>query len=344
MKFPIMMKNLRDLRREKTFVLLMLLMVFILLSVSILVATVAFIYNPEFLISEPIKAGIIGGSDIFDPLMGHQKLELVAYSAGAEARALSDFDEGSLDAVIRVQQAGPPAIIHLTVPNDPIAASVFLSIVKPRLEQAEFQLQDDRGALGGAVWPSQIEFRYPPVKGADTLFEIILGFMLPLIILVPAFVLGNLFVDNISQEFEEKNSEVLFSAVSPRRYVHEYLLMGLLINAALVAIFLLVISLRFRFLQNLIPVYLYANLFCSVLLLFSMMIVFIFRKKDISQIVYSFGILSIFLLSPFFIASPLHAITEMLLGKTVLFSFAVLAALAIVFYILVQAVLRKHYY
>ncbi|MFW5746074.1 MAG: ABC transporter permease [Nanoarchaeota archaeon] len=346
-RLPIMSKALADLRREKTIILLMILLAFILLSVSVLVATVTFVYNPEYLLDEPLKVGVVDSPQLFLGSLRSSKIQIVQLSS--HEMAMEQFQSGDVDGLFLVQQkAGPdqPAIVRVVVPEDPVRSSIFMSLAKPLLEDIESRLQERMRNSVDLIWMHEVQFALPRIKGAHTIFEIIIGLLLPLIILVPSFILGNLFVDNVSQEFEEQNMQLIIAATSPMRFIHEYLLMGMLMNIFFVTIFLFIIFLRFDFILNAIPIFLYAMLFCSFILIFSLLSTFVFRKKEVAQIVYSFGILSIFLLSPFFRFSPLHTIADMLLGNIigVGYNILALAVVIIILYGMLRAFVRVRYY
>jgi hypothetical protein len=343
-RFPVIAKNLSDIRREKTFLLLMALLLFILISISILVATVALVYNPEYLVQEPMHIGTLDDSGLYNRLIRHSKVELHTYAAMTDAQIA--FDESDIDAILYVSDQGPPVILNIVLPSDRVKSTVLLSIIKSVMEREEYELQEDRHVVRDAVWPSGIRYAGYGARGIDVLFEIIIGFMIPLIILIPGFVIGNMFIDNISQEFEEGNVDLIFSSASPLRYIHEYLLLGLIVNTVLVSLFLVVLFLRFSFLESFAEVLVYGTFFSLGVLLFSLLSVFLFQKKDIAQIVYSFGILTIFMLSPFFFLSPLQTLTGFLLGYggAGLWGFAPVVVIVILLYGILRWYLGRLYY
>jgi len=349
-KLPVATKYLQDLWREKTILLFFGLLLFIVLSVSLLLLTLSFVYNPDALLTQPLAIGIIGSSPVYGPLLAHPKINLYQYSS--LSAALVDFDNGTLSAIFSTRNVNGVTVVDAVLPSSPVTSAVVLSISKDVFGDAEERLEKLRINDPQYVWPYQISSNADSgdstsaVRGADTLFALILGLIIPLFVLIPAFVIGNLFVDTLTQEIEQKLHQSLFSAISPMRYIGEYLLFGVLANIFVVFIFVGLLFLRFSFVAHFGLVLTYAFLFGLLLFLFSMNCSFFFKRKEVAQTVYSFGVVAIFLLSPFFSLSPLFVLTELLLGNTLLFptSIALLVSGCILLLFLLYYKLHKEYY
>jgi len=121
-------------------------------------------------------------------------------------------------------------------------------------------------------------------------------------------------VDNIAEDFERKNNQVLFTAYNPLRYVGEVFLFGLVLNTVLVVILQSILYLRFSFLVQPLLVFLYGLLFFMLVAQIAALFVFIFKTKMVSQLAYSFAILSLFLFSPYVSWMPVKTMSLAKLG------------------------------
>jgi hypothetical protein len=348
-RFPIVNRNLKSLMREKTFILLVLLLLFIILTMSILIFTVMFLFNPQFLSQEDIKIGVlVNDTGLPFELRGIDGIDYIQKNTSEELSQL--FNEGELDAIIVTQETrdfdADPLILNIIVIEDPLKQSVALSLLKPALEKAESRFQSERDAISGAVWQADISFGRVPISGADTLYQTIFSVMLPLILIIPIFLIGNLFVDMISQEKEEGNMPIILSVISPIRYMHEFIIQAVVINSILTIVFLLLLKSRFFFIENIFLTFIYLMIFLIPITLLSIFYSFAFEKIEVSQLLYTFTILSIFLFSPFFTFSPNYVITELLLGhvENAIPGIAVAIGLSVVLYVWMRFYLQRLYY
>ncbi len=352
-RLPITTKYVQDLWRERTILLFFGLLLFIALSVSLLLLTLSFIYNPDALLAQPLSIGIVGSSPVYASLLTHPKINLYQYYNLSDA--LADFDNSSLAAVFSTHDENGVTVVDAILPSSPVTSAVVLSISKDVFDDAEERLERLRIIDPQFVWPYQITGSggrsngagsSSSSRGADTLFALILGLIIPLFVLIPAFVIGNMFVDTLTQEFEQKLHQSLFCAISPLRYVAEYLVFGAVANIFVVFVFVGILFLRFSFVEHFGLVLLYAFVFGILLFLFAMNCSFFFRRKEVAQTVYSFGVVALFLLSPFFTLSPIFTLTELLLGNTGLFfiSLGILAVGCLLLFGLLYYRLKKEYY
>lgn len=348
--FPIVSRNLQRLWKEKTFVLLIALLLFILLSMSILISVVVFLFNPQYLTQEDIKVAILTDNVLPTELFDSRDIDFIEHQSIVSARLA--FENHSVDAIIYDETyleekiVTQPQILELIVTEDPLQQSLVLSLLKPQLESAESQLQNERDVIPNAIWQSEVRFSTRLLQGTDTIYEAILSLMIPLMLLIPIFLIGNLFVDSVSQEFEEGAMENILVTISPLRYVYEHIIEAVMLNGALTIAFLALINLRFGFIQNEVLVFIYTLSFLFPIVLLALLVTFMFKKKEVGQLIYSFSILAIFLLSPFTQYGPTYIITELLLGRTDLFlpGIAIIFASTVILFGGLKYYLNKEYY
>lgn len=307
MRFPVFFKQLRDLWREKTFLLVIGLILFVMLSLSLLIAVTAFVYNPEFLADEPVKVAYVGTEDI------------TSYNAKIQwglfpdmDTALEAFYDGTVDGVVH-QQPGDLLLFDVVLPNNPVKKSLLSALLKDTFQKLEDAVLSQQEILP-MISPADIRTQNVPIRGLDKIYEILFGFALPLFLLIPLFLIGNLFVDNISEDFERKNNALLFSSYNPLRYIHQTLAFGAVINVILVLAIQLVMFKRFSFLTNEWIVFGYVLLFFGIIAQLAILFAFIFKTKTPAQLSYSFSVLTIFLFSPYVMHFPIKTISISMLG------------------------------
>ena len=344
-KFPIVSRNISNLIKERTFVLLLLLLFFIIISMGVLISVVVFLFNPQFLVTESIPVGILENQEVLPDILRIQSFEFISFLTLDDA--ILAFENATIDAIIyEIDQEASPRILELIVVSDSLKQSLILSLLKRPLERAESRLHFASGSLENVIHDVQIRFSTTPLSGTNTIYEAILGLMIPLLLLIPIFLIGNLFVDSVSQEFEEGNMDIILSTISPLRYIYEHVLQAVILNSLLSALFIFFITLRFPYIENQFLLFVYAQLFLLPIILLSLGISFIFKKKDVSQLLYSFIILALFVISPFLTVGPTYIITDLLLGSLTYFFLGVVFIIATtaVLYTILRFMLSKEYY
>jgi hypothetical protein len=347
-QFPIVRRNFSQLIKERTFVLLILLLLFVVLTASILVSILIVIFNPQFLVTDKIDVGIVIGDSIPRELLDVTQFSFTSYSSVDEA--LFAFDTGEVNVVVLTQAMretlDDPLILDIILPEDVLKQSLFLSLAKPALHKAERRYQAQREAIDDALWSSQVTFNRAPLSGLHIMYEAIVGMMIPFLLLIPIFLIGNLFIDSVSQEFEEGNMQILFTSVSPLRYIFEHVIVAVLLNWLLLGMFLGLLWLRFSFLENYLSIFFYNTLLLLPVVIFSLFLVFYFQKKETAQLCYTFVVLVIFVLSPFFSFGPTFVLTEFLVGNTSfhILGFSVVLFMTLLSYVLLYWYVKKEYY
>jgi ABC-type Na+ efflux pump permease subunit len=345
---PILSRNFKQLFKERTFMLLVLLLLFVVLTASILVSILIVIFNPQFLVTDDIAVGVLVNDSLPRELLDVRQFDFIAYDSKEDAQFA--FDVGNVSALIFVQTArqnySDPIVLDMIITDEPLKQSLFLSLSKPALQKAEDRYQEQRGAVSGSIWSSQVLFNRPPLNGLHIMYEAIVGMMIPFLLLIPIFLIGNLFIDSVSQEFEEGNMQILFTSVSPLRYIHEHILQAILLNGVLLSLFLGLLALRFSFLENFASIFLYNTLFLIPVVIFALLLVFIFKKKETAQLSYTFAVLAIFVISPFVSFGPTFVLTEYLVGNTAFHIFGVLFALilGLLSYTWLYIYVKREYY
>ncbi len=348
-----MLRNMNQLRKEKTFILLVLLLIFIVITASILISVLLVIFNPQMLVSENIQVGVVSDHQVPRELTDVRRFEYTVFAN--ESEAFANFANNTVSALILQNKNAnnsnaigytEPFILDIIVGTDPLAESLFLALLKPALQRSEERYQFQRAILPDAIWPNQVDFGRTPQNGLHILFETIITLMIPFLLLIPIFLIGNLFVDSVSQEFEEGNMPILLTATSPLKYVHEHILQAFVINTVILGAFLLLLKARFAYLENMWSIYLYNSILLIPIILFALALVFVFQKKETAQLAYTFGVLAIFVLSPFFSFSPTIVIAEYLAGNTSfhLEGLLFVILLSIISYLTMRRYLRKNYY
>lgn len=301
---PIVRKIFSDLFRERTIVFIIGILLFVTISMGLVLSTATLIFNPQLLSKTPMAVGVVNVT------LRATSFETTQYAS--YEKALQAFDEHKIDAV--VYQTGISedglAQVTLTVPSDPVKSAVATSVIKQSLLDYDLLLRQEQDQSLPIV---RTRFM---AQGSKILFETLMSFIIPFLILIPLFFMGNLLIDIISEEYEKKTINYLFLARGNFFVWLEHALAGWFLGIVLCAFFLVALKITLPFLQNIFIIFMYSSLIGFLLCVLSILAVALFRKKDICQTVYSFSLLTLFLLTPFLPLGPVFIITDLLLGNS----------------------------
>lgn len=302
-------KELRSIAREKTIVLAIVIQLIIAsLSSVILVGLMSF-YDPGTIGQNSgvqLKVGIVGDGDsrLLDYLRS-ARATTVVYAGPDEAQR--DFQDGRLDVVIYVPplQQGVTEM-KLFLPRSDSKSTVILMVLKEPLKKYENYLRQANG----------VEVKYTELRGrASTTYEFLYSFIIPMLMLFPAFIAGSIMIDTISEEFENKTLETLLSApVALRDMIGAKLAAAVFI--AIVQCFLWSILLFFNriYIHNLPSVLALAAIIATFVALGSALLSLYFKDRERSQFIYSVLLITVASLSYLASPSPIGLLTRLAAG------------------------------
>ncbi|MGM5485094.1 MAG: ABC transporter permease [Nanobdellota archaeon] len=330
---PVLRKIMNDLLKEKTFVFVLLLQVFLVLSMTVILNFTGVFFNPESMIEDEVNIGVIGKGAFSEYLAG-EKTSITYYTSQTEA--LDEFREGKTDAVVDEVRGPIPSVLKLYLPESKLKSSVVMSVMKERLESFEDerrnQLFDEP-----SIRLSQVSVNGGRSKGSEHIFEVLYGFLIPFLFLVPIFLIGSLIIDNVSEEIESGTMSLLLTATSLRRFILETVAAALIITFLQVFLWLILITVKGILVSEVLLMLSYILVFSLFIFAVASSLSLFLRNKTRTQLVYSIIVMFISITPGLFFFNPVNVLSKSAIGVEMpsLISFLIPLALAgALFYIM----------
>lgn len=230
--FEIVKKDLKLMFRERTFVSIVLLIVFVAGISSVVTFGLILLYNPDYL-------GFYGSSKV--AVVGECFIE----SCYDERTAMKLFKSGRVDAVLIVSDFNGIKYVDVIVPDDEIKAAQVLSYVKKLLTEYEEGLRDVYGVpnLELKVYSGSREVEIP--SGSSTVFKFIYLILIPLLSITTAVVAAGMAIDSVCEEIQSRSIEVLLSTpLTPFKISISKITSPMIFSSLLTALWLLLLALN----------------------------------------------------------------------------------------------------
>ena len=302
-------KEIRAIGKEKTIVLAIVIQLIIAsLSSVILIGLMSF-YDPGTIgqnTNIKLNVGIIGAENaqlIQDLRRAHVN---TTYYDNPEV-AQQAFAGGSLDAVIYVPQyTGGPMDLKLFLPESDSRSTVILMVLKEPLKKFENQLRTAQG----------VDIKYADVTGrSSTTYEFLFSFIVPMLMLFPAFIAGSIVIDTLSEEFESKTIDTLLAApVALKDMIAGKLAASIFIAVVQCILWSILLSFNRIYIQNVVLVIVMAGLIAAFVAAGSALIALYFKDRERSQFIYSVLLITVASLSYLVEPSPIGLITRLATG------------------------------
>jgi len=216
-------KESQDILKNRIYILVVFVQVFILLGTFGIAIASSIASDPALLdqygVTSVLKVGVsdnIKGTELEKDLLD-QKLQLVYY------KNISDAQKFLGTSLVAVVDVNPPGSLNVTVNTD--TSNVFYPVVSTKVNNAvnEYQLQKKLESTG--LNTTEIQKTLNPVNlqvvnlnenhqanlalNSSYFVEIMYGFIVPFILLLPFFLASNIVTDSVVGERERKTFEVL---------------------------------------------------------------------------------------------------------------------------------------
>lgn len=230
--FEIVKKDMKLMFRERTFVSIVLLIVFVAGISSVVTFGLILLYNPDYL-------GFYGTSKV--AVVGECFIE----SCYDERTAMELFKSKRVDAVLIVSDFSGIKYVDVIVPDDEIKAAQVLSYVKKLLTEYEEVLRDVYGVpnLELKVYSGSREVEVP--SGSSTVFKFIYLILIPLLSITTAVVAAGMAIDSVCEEIQSRSIEVLLSTpLTPFKISISKVASPMIFSSLITALWLLLLALN----------------------------------------------------------------------------------------------------
>lgn len=305
----ILNKEIRAVRKEKTIMLAIIIQLLIAsLSSVILVGLMSF-YDPSSIGQNTninMKIGITG--DFQSPLTKMlQESHIRTFPFSDQASAEEAFNKGSIDAIMHIP-LGSQGItdMQLYLPESDSKSTVILMVLKEPLKKYENYLREENGVL----------VSYSDIKGRpNTTYEFLYTFIIPMLMLFPAFIAGSIVIDTLSEEFENNTLDTLLAApISLNEMLAGKLTAAVFIAAVQCALWPVLLYFNRIYIENIVPVLLLAIIIAAFISISSAIISIYFKDRERSQFIYSIALMVAGSVSYFLDPSPFSLMSRLAAG------------------------------
>lgn len=302
-------KEVNAVLKERTIVLAILIQLIIAsLSSVILVGLISF-YDPETIGDNSnikIKVGLIGDGN--NPLVGYLQekgisVKLYALPGNAE----EDFKKGAIDAILYLQgDRGSIVDMKLYLPKSDSRATVLLMVLKDPLQKYENYLRENNG----------ITLLSTNVDGkSGTTYEFLYTFIVPMLMLFPAFIAGSIIIDTLSEEFENNTIDTLLSSpVTLNEMLFAKIAAVVFIAAFQCLLWPILLYVNRIYIDNIGLILLLSIFIAAFISAASALITIFFKDRERSQFIYSLLLMILGSLSYFLNPSPFSLMARLATG------------------------------
>ncbi len=311
-------KEFKELMREKTFILAIVIQLFIASFSTFLVIGLTSFYDPTSLGEvemEGISIGVVGTEE--DELYTILKENNVRTSIYDDfIPAYSDFFDRKIDAIVVTPLGSAEGTdllnVDIYLPESEIKATVVSLQLKEPLEKYEQSVRDVRTQRLSGYSPIEFNIIERGIRTSSTYFEFVYVALLPLLVFTPAFISGGLIIDFITEEYERKTMDLLLvSPASILEVISGKAIMATLIVPVQSLIWMLLLSMNRIHIQNPLQILLVVTLIAFILVIASTIIAVLFRERGVAQLMYSLILIFLFMSSYLFTNSPLNLVTRL---------------------------------
>lgn len=299
-------KEARDILRERTIVLAVLVQLFVAAFSAFLAVGLLVLYDPGAVGRTPeMQVGYAGPGGFDDAIADAPNLELVRVDP-EEGR--ERFRAGELDALARERYANASGIrtVSLLLPEGEVQTSLLVSELKTALDEYEHELREQRAE----------RLQHPVLSvetGADpqVSFTFAYSVLIPLLVATPVFLAGAITADALSDEINEGTMLVLrASPLTPGEIVVGKLLAPVLLVPAQVALWLGLLWANGIPVANLPAILLASTALGAMMAAFGTLVASLLKREGPTQAAYTLLVLALALLSLLLPQDPANLIAR----------------------------------
>ena len=302
-------RELKSTRKEKTIMLAIFIQLFIASFSSIILIGIMSFYDPTSIAQNTritIEVGVVG--DTSSPLLGFLRgRNLVVTPFPDTTKAEEAFQSGQVDTIIFIPESNTGVIdMKLTLPDSDIRETAILMVLNEPLKRYEAYLRE----------ANDVQLNYRNLGGkSPTTYEFLYSLIVPILMLFPAFIVGSIVIDSVSEEIETKRLDPRGFMLCGRRQVFGSKISAAVIMAVIQCImWAILLRLNGMYIQNLSLVLLLSVIIAAFISVGSAIIALNFKDRERAQFIYSMVLLATVGLSYFLNPSPFILIARLATG------------------------------
>ncbi len=279
----IALKDLRSMLKERTFVSVILLLVFVASFASVLTFGLLVLYNPTYLnilFENELKVGVAGDSPVLQSFFGGRH-----YTSLKDA--LYDFYSGKIDVIVWLPKENLTKganYVEVFLPRDEVKSIQASIVVKKKLLEYQDYLRKIRKIPeGGKLKIYTIDYeRLEVPQGVSMVFKFIYVVLIPLMMITTAVIAAGLFIDLITEERETGTMDLLMVACKKEEIISGKILASILLPLILTPIWLLLLMMNGVEINNFFAVLSISYSLSFFMISISALIVTFFKDREIS--------------------------------------------------------------
>ncbi len=233
----IALKDLWSMLRERTFVSVILLLVFVASFASLLTFGLLVLYNPTYLnilFENELKVGVVRDAPTLQSFFDGRH-----YSSIEDA--LYDFYSGKIDVVLWLPKENLTSganYVKFFLPKDEVKSVQASIVIKKKLLEYQDYLRKIRKMLVGGdlkTYTANYERLEIPER-VSMVFKFIYVVLIPLMMITTAVIASGLFIDLITEERETGTIDLLIAACKKEEIISGKILASILLPVILIPI------------------------------------------------------------------------------------------------------------
>jgi len=335
MNTAIFKKELRSIIRERTFITTVIMQVFLIIFYTLAILGVYIIMNPY---------GSFGRIDLVIVENEFTDYAIGDFLPEASVKFGSRADVPEADIALEFI-SDDPAIIYVYAQGKGFRTSYQISELKKGLARYE---EYKRMQVADLVPATQLIDASGVSLSRLTISALVFEFkyllLIPLLLFLPIYLSGVLFIDLFTEEHAKKTLQLLRHApLSMQSIINQKMAAALLLSIVQIVTWLGLLHLRNITVQNPFSIVLLCFLFNILVLLASAWIAVYFQNRSISQVIFSFAVI-ILLVTKSFAWSQLNIMTRLAIsGAPIAMYAAILIMASMIMYAIVRYTAKLKY-
>lgn len=276
MLHKIAIKDLKEMLKERTFITVVILLLFIASFSSVLTLGLLILYNPEAVGYTPtVRIAVVGNCNISGECLTPET-------------AVSYFNTGEVDALVILEKMGNKKIYaRIILPENEIKAIQALLYIKKELIKYEKELQKQNGIpeFSMKVLVDGKEIEVP--EGVSIVFRFIYLILIPLLAITTAVIAAGMTIDSICEEIENGTVELLLISPAGKRLGLGKILAPFVLSSILIPVYLALLLINRIDISNLPEVYVSSLSLSGLFISLAYAISVYFGDRERTQLIFS---------------------------------------------------------
>ena len=301
-------RDLAALSSEKTIVLAIVIQLFVAGFSSFLVVGLVSMYDPTSIEGGSVGVGVAGDEDgdLVRSLAEVDGIDAVQYGDGGDA--LEHFQRNELDAVLLATRTDDGRIhVQAIVPDSGVRSTLVVTRLRDGLQHVE---RTERSSMEHRLEVQPLDL--PEGGSASPYFGFTYTVLVPLLIFLPVFISGSIAVDSVSEELDRGTLELLLAApVTILDVVDGKLLAAAGLAPLQAALWLGLLHANGIAVGNVLAILLLVTATAAAVVAIGLAIALLAPDRRQGQIVYSVGVLSVFVVAGLLPEQPANTVAKL---------------------------------